>query len=49
MIDAKIEDLFRLVVSNRSDAPTALYLIKNNEVIEKTRYNKFSGSSGFRV
>lgn len=42
MIDAKIEDLFRLVVSNRSDAPTALYLIKNNEVIEKTRYNKFS-------
>ena len=42
MIDVRIEDLFGLVVSNRSEAPTALYLIKNNEVVEKTRYITFN-------
>lgn len=42
MVKAFLEDLFRFMIVNDTSEPTALYLIKNNEVVEKTKYMKFN-------
>lgn len=41
MIKTQIENIFHFISINDTSEPTALYLMKNNEVIEKTKYKKF--------
>ena len=41
MIKTVLEDLFRFVIINNTSDLTALYLMKNNEVVEKTKYLNF--------